>query len=393
VFAVAFGVAVLAVRLLDPLARRYGWIDRPSGRKDHAAPTPFTGGLAIALGVMAALPLSLTAPDAFFAFCAASLLLLGVGLLDDLYDLPWILRVLAQAGAALVMIYLGNVRAEYIGLPGDPSSIDLGQFTVPFTVFITIGIINAVNMADGCDGVAGGVTLVTLALLGAVCIHIGNFALLDRIGVLGGAIAGFFVMNVRHPWQPRARAFLGNSGSTIIGLALTWLAVRVSHTIGHPVSSILIPWLVAPPLIDCVALMLRRARQHRSPFSADRDHLHHLLLDGGCRPAEVAVFLIGLTAFLGLAALAALRAHTPQIAMVLMFLLLIGVYYDFTSDRARAVARIARWRTLAASTFGAGNVAATARAAAGEEPTAVAVPTAMPQTAVPADVASPQHPM
>lgn len=354
VFAVAFGVTVFAVRMLDPLARRFGWIDRPNGRKDHAAPTPFTGGLAIALGVMCALPLSLTVPDAFFAFCLASLLLLCVGFLDDLYDLPWYVRLLAQSGAALLMIYLGNVRAEYIGLPGDPASIDLGVFTVPFTVFITLGIINAMNMVDGCDGVAGGVTLLTLGLLGAVCAYIGNFGLLDRIVMLGGAIAGFCAMNMRNPWQPRARAFLGNSGSTIIGLALTWLAVRISHTPGHPVSSILIPWLVAPPLIDCVALMLRRARQGRSPFSADRNHMHHLLLDAGIPPAGVAWVMIGLTAVLGGSALIALRAHTPQIVMVVVFLLLIAAYYVFSGDRERAVARIARWHAAFARSVRAG---------------------------------------
>jgi UDP-GlcNAc:undecaprenyl-phosphate GlcNAc-1-phosphate transferase len=191
---------------------------------------------------------------------------------------------------------------------------------------------------------------VTLCLLGAVCAYIGNFALLDRIVMLGGAIAGFCAMNMRNPWQPRARAFLGNSGSTIIGLALTWLAVRISHTIGHPVSSILIPWLVAPPLIDCVVLMLRRARQRRSPFAADRNHMHHLLLDAGFRPGAVALTMIGLTAFLGASALIALRLHTPQIAMVLVFLFLIAAYYVFSGNRARAVAQIARWRVALART-------------------------------------------
>ena len=341
-FVVSAGAAIVAVLLLNPLARRLGWVDRPHGRKDHEVATPVTGGLAISIGVLVALPMGMTVPDAFYAFCLGSLVLLLVGILDDLLDLPWSFRLLAQCGAALIMVYLGNVRAEYIGLPGDPASIDLGVLTVPFTVFITLGIINAINMADGADGVASGVTLVSLALLGFVCARVGNFELLDRIVILAGAVAGFFVMNMRHPWQPRAQAFLGNSGSTIIGLAITWLTVRISHTAGHPVSSILGPWLVAPPLIDCVVLMLRRVRQGRSPFSADRNHMHHLLLDAGFSPSQVALILGGLTASLGMTAMAAIYAHVPQIALVLVFLVLIGAHYVFTSDRERAVRSLDR---------------------------------------------------
>jgi len=211
---------------------------------------------------------------------------------------------------------------------------------VPFTVFITLGVINAINMADGCDGLAGGVALVTLALIGLTCVHVGNYAVFDRVLILGGAVAGFLVMNMRHPWQPRARVFLGNSGSTIIGLAITWLAVRVSHTAGHPVSSILVPWLVAPPLIDCVVLMFRRAAQKSSPFAADNGHLHHLLLDAGFTPAGVALTLMALTAALGLAAMIALRLHVPQAMMVAVFLLLIVGYYFFSRDRGHAVRRL-----------------------------------------------------
>jgi UDP-GlcNAc:undecaprenyl-phosphate GlcNAc-1-phosphate transferase len=343
-FAVAFAAATFAVLALNPLARRLGWVDRPHGRKDHEVATPVTGGLAISIGVLLALPMGMTVPDAFYAFCLGSLVLLIVGILDDLLDLSWSLRLLAQCGAALIMVYLGNVRAEYIGLPGDPASIDLGIFTVPFTVFITIGIINAINMADGADGVAGGVTLVSLAMLGFVCERVGNYELLDRIVILAGAIAGFCVMNMRHPWQPRAQAFLGNSGSTIIGLAITWLTVRISHTAGHPVSSILGPWLVALPLIDCVVLMLRRVRQHRSPFSADRNHMHHLLLDAGFSPSQVALLLAGLTAVFGMSAMAAIYMHVPQIVLVVVFLILIGAHYAFTANRDRAVGTLHRLR-------------------------------------------------
>src|SRR6185312_9139366 len=103
-FVVPFGVATLAVRMLNPIAARFGWMDRPHGRKDHEAATPVTGGLAIAVAVLVALPTETTVPDAFYAFCLGSLVLLVVGILDDLYDLPWRFRLLAQCSAALIMV-------------------------------------------------------------------------------------------------------------------------------------------------------------------------------------------------------------------------------------------------------------------------------------------------
>jgi len=107
-FAVAAATTILAIRLLRPLARRYGWLDHPRGRKNHASATPFTGGVAMLIAVLVTLPMMPLASDTMLAFCAGSLLLLAVGLLDDLYTLPWLPRLLAQFGAALLMIYLGT---------------------------------------------------------------------------------------------------------------------------------------------------------------------------------------------------------------------------------------------------------------------------------------------
>lgn len=346
---ISFAVSYLAVRFLDPIVRRYGWLDRPRGRKDHADPTPVTGGLAITLGVLAVLPLLRPLPGgALVAFCLGALVLLVTGVLDDLYDLPWIPRVVAQCVAALILVYVGGVRAEHIGPFDDGTMIALGGLSVPFTVFITVGIINAVNMADGSDGLAGSLALASLLMLAAVSAYAGNDTLVARIVPFIGAVAGFLVMNVRHRWQPHARVFLGNSGSAIIGFTLAWLAIRVSHWPGHPVSSILLPWLMAPMLIDCVALMSRRLLEHRSPFSADRGHMHHLLLDAGYSPSRVAMILAGLSLVLGLAAAIALYLDVRPSVLVVVYLALIAAHYWFTADRTRAVRFLVRLRTGAA---------------------------------------------
>ncbi|QBB72269.1 undecaprenyl/decaprenyl-phosphate alpha-N-acetylglucosaminyl 1-phosphate transferase [Pseudolysobacter antarcticus] len=326
--------------MLNPVARRFGWLDHPRNRKDHASATPFTGGLAIMLAVLASLPFAHLTIETVLAFCAAALLLLMIGILDDLHSLPWPLRLLIQCAAALIMVYAGGLRARYVGLPGDAAWFDLATFSVPFTVFITVGVINALNMLDGSDGLAGCVTLATLLMLAAVSHFVGNVALLDLIVILAGAVAGFLVLNLRYPGQPRARAFLGNSGSTILGFAIAWLTIRISHSSLYPVSSVLGPWFVAPPLIDCVVLITRRLHQRRSPFGGDRDHLHHLMLDAGYSPTQVALLLATLTLLLGFGALLATCLGAHPLALVVTFFVLIAAHYFFTLDRQRAVSAL-----------------------------------------------------
>lgn len=345
---VSFVVAWSAVRMLDPLARRWGLLDHPRGRKDHAQPTPVTGGPAVMLGVLAALPLMAPFSNAVVAFCLGGMLLLVVGIVDDLYDLPWKPRVLAQCAAALIMVYVGGVRIEHIGPLFGHESLEVGWLSVPFTVFVTVGIINAINMADGSDGLAGTLVLVALAMLAAVCVVAGNDMLFGRILPLIGAVTGFLALNMRHPWQARARAFLGNSGSAVLGFFVAWLTVRVSHFPGHPVSSILLPWLVALPLIDCLVLMTRRVREGRSPFSADRNHMHHLMLDAGFTPTQAALLLGTVSVAFGAMAATALRADVPPMLLVIAFVLLIGVHYRMTADRDRAVALLRRMRRMPA---------------------------------------------
>ena len=139
----------LALRLLKPLAHRYNWLDHPLGRKDHATPTPIVGGMAVALGsTVAALVfgLFLGGTSGLLAFAAAAGLLIVVGLLDDLLNIHWTWRIAAQVLAALIVTFGAGVKAAYIGdVFGIPVG-GLGWLSVPFTVFITVALINAVNM-------------------------------------------------------------------------------------------------------------------------------------------------------------------------------------------------------------------------------------------------------
>jgi UDP-GlcNAc:undecaprenyl-phosphate GlcNAc-1-phosphate transferase len=343
----AFGVSsiltALLVWVLDPFARRHGLVDRPGGRKDHALPTPVTGGLSIAVAAITTLFLVGGYSPATAAYCAASAMLLIVGFLDDAYDLRWHVRILSHVAAGLVMIYWGGVRIEYVGAIFTSTPISLGLWSVPFTLFAIVGLINAVNMMDGADGLGGSLCLVAVAMLGAAAVYAGNAHLMSWIIPLGSATAVFLLFNMRFPWQQRARVFLGNAGSAFLGFSIGWLTFRLTQNTSHPVSPVLAPWFLAVPLIDCVVSIARRIRMGRSPFHADRGHIHHLMLDAGFEPTQVALTLAGITVLLGTGAALVLRTNAgTETHLVVGFLVLCAAYYWLTSRRPRALRVLGR---------------------------------------------------
>jgi len=336
-FFAAAAVTILAIYLLNPLAHRLGWLDRPQGRKNHAAATPFTGGLAMLLAVLLTLPIMPLASDTVLAFGIGFVVLLVVGTLDDLHDLPWTLRLFAHFAVALLMVYLGGVRIDFIGPANDSASFALGAFAVPYTVLVTVGMINAMNMIDGIDGAAGCLGLVALILLATVCALSGNDPLRDRIVLFMGVTAGFVIMNLRHPWQSQAQVFLGNSGSAIVGFGIAWLVARISQSSTSAYCTLFAPWFLALPIMDAVVVVAHRLLHGHSPFRADRNHLHHLLLDAGYSPTRAALAMGFASLLLGSGALSAAHAGVPAAAEIAAFVVLTCLHYLFTHNRAQAV--------------------------------------------------------
>lgn len=335
----AFALTTLALLLLQPVATRLNLLDHPNDtRKDHAHPTPVTGGIAILIGCLVAFFGMQANTTSVQAFSAAAVLLVAVGVHDDLRDLRWYWRILAQSVAALIIIYWGGVRVEQLGPLFGLGETSLGALSVPFTVFATVGLINAMNMIDGADGFAGSLGLAALAMLAAAALYAGNVGLASRLSVLCGALAAFLAWNVRLPWRPRAKVFLGNAGSALLGLVIAWVAFRLTQNPGHPVNPVLALWLLPIPVMDCLVLIVRRLQEGRSPFSAGRDHIHHFMQDGGFGPTRAALWLTALSLLCGLLAGQAMRWDVPNPVLLAAFLLLCAAWYMLTCKRERAVA-------------------------------------------------------
>lgn len=336
----SLGLSLLLVRFSVLFAKPLGLLDHPGGRKNHAIPTPVTGGL----GVFFALLLT----SVFFTlfgmhldvFFVAGAWLILVGVLDDRFELSSLTRFVAQAIAAGIMIYFAGLQAYELSDVVGVSGFHLGLLTPFFTVFITLGLINALNMADGSDGYLAGQVMAALGLFSGLAFYAGNLELAGQCAIFAAAVLGFWCWNMRFPWQKRARVFLGDAGSTFLGFAVVWFALQLTQNSSHPVSPVLAPWMIALPVLDCVVLMLDRIRQGRSPFSADRNHMHHLLLDAGYSPTSIAITMMLLSVLIGCMAALAVKLGATRTWIVLAYFALIGVYWAFSFNRQRAVASL-----------------------------------------------------
>jgi UDP-GlcNAc:undecaprenyl-phosphate GlcNAc-1-phosphate transferase len=214
------------------------------------------------------------------AYLAACAIVVTVGLIDDRFNLsPWT-RLPGQIAAALVLIVGGGVAVTSLGDPFGTGPISLsGYVSIGFTVLIVTAAINAFNMLDGLDGLAGSVALTSL--LAIAYLSRGLFVVSAVSLVLIGAICAFLIFNVPTRLNRRLRCFMGDAGSTLLGLSIAWLCIQLSENSRSDVSPVTTLWMVALPLYELVWSTARRIVRGVSPFKADTDHFHHLLLKAG----------------------------------------------------------------------------------------------------------------
>jgi len=340
----AFLGTALTMTMLVWLAPKLGLIDSPAGRKDHAVPTPVIGGLAMLIACIAGVMLTWPLSPQIAALGAAALIVVTIGAYDDRYDVRWQWRVVWQVVAGLIITIWGEARVEELGAAFGLESFNLGVFSIPVTVFCTVGLINAMNMIDGTDGLAGSLALAALLMLGAAAVYAGNDRLAERVLIVSGALAAFLVWNLRFPWAARARAFMGDAGSGFLGLVIAWVAFRLTQNVGHPVNPVLALWILPIPVMDCLALIVRRVQEGRSPFAAGRDHIHHLMTDAGYSPMQVVACLVAFSLFTGLVTALAMRWDVPNPLLLLLYVLLCVGWYLLTRRREQAVAFFTRLR-------------------------------------------------
>ena len=322
------GVAcVLLLRVLARAAVRLDLLDRPGGRKTHEGAVPLVGGLAMFLAFVFAL-LTLHEPlSSMRALVAGASLLVVVGVLDDMRELSSTVRFAVQIIAGCLMIFWGDVQLFDLGHLVSGNKVSLGIWSVPLTVFAVVGVINALNMIDGVDGLAGSVSLVTVLGLMILALTGGATLASQVLLLLAVAIIGFLLFNLRLPWQQRARVFMGDAGSMFLGFVLGWFLVQQSQGDQAIISPAVALWLFGLPLIDTVTMMLRRLSKGRSPFAADREHFHHVLLLAGFSPSATLGIMVSAAAVMAGIGVLAQWAGVPEAVMFYGFLAVFAGYF------------------------------------------------------------------
>jgi len=283
-FLPSFVISVSFILWALRLAPSLGLIAAKQAHRQHERPTPVIGGLAMffsIISVSALVPFFVSDLNTglIYHYLAAASLLVVVGVLDDRFHLPFVIRLIVQIVAVLIMVKHGNVL-ESLGNLFSKDTVLLGSYSVPMTIFATVGVINALNMSDGLDGLAASLCVITLVVLLTF-----PYTLSYQLIIVSwlGALIAFLLFNLRIS-RP-ARLFMGDAGSTVLGFTIAWLLIYGSQQEVSTVSvhryfpPIFAVWLLALPLFETVSLMLLRTAERKSPFHADRGHMHHHLLN------------------------------------------------------------------------------------------------------------------
>lgn len=292
-------VAVLGTPVIARFARSLGAVDAPGARKVHQKAIPRIGGGAIVLAMLAGiLPAVAVDGGRFLALgngmdrplvlLLTGLLIFAVGFIDDLRGIRARVKLSAQVLAAAILCLFG-IRIERVALVSW-FTLDLGWFAWPVTIFWIVGITNAVNLIDGLDGLAAGISAVACGVILILALNSGQTVMAVLMFSLLGSLIGFLIFNF-HP----ARIFMGDCGSMFLGFVLAASSVMCA-TKSHALVGLALPAsALGVPIFDTVFSMLRRILERRGMMSPDRDHLHHKLLDMGMRHRHVVLFLYGLT--------------------------------------------------------------------------------------------------
>ena len=272
-------------------------VDKPNARKLNQVPVPVLGGVGVFMGFAIALYTiaAIARIQLPHIYAVALLLMLGVGLIDDLYDLKPKVKFSAQILAVLLLYFVGDLRID--NLHGILGVYDVPMIvSLPLTLIACVGLINSLNLIDGIDGLSSGYSIVASILFAAwTCMQSNNVNLLMACALVG-ALVPFFIYNV---FGTRHKMFIGDAGSHLLGVMFCILSLNVidSSSCSGNVEAALIPFVLAVlshPVFDTLRVMTMRMCKGHSPFKADKTHLHHALVGKGLTHLTTTLIIIGL---------------------------------------------------------------------------------------------------
>ena len=309
-------VALISTPVVRSLAFRVGAVDVPKdNRRMHNHPIPRMGGLAIFFGFILSVLIFIPLTPELRGMLLGSVVIVILGILDDIFALPALPKFFVQIGAALIAVLAGN-RIDFLSNPNIFSQDlfwELGLLAVPITVFWIVGITNAVNLIDGLDGLACGVSTISSMTLLVIALVMEEPDVAILMGALSGACIGFLPYNLNP-----AKIFMGDTGSTFLGFILAVVSIQGLFKF-YAIISFAVPFLMLGlPIFDTCFAILRRVSHGQSPMAPDRGHIHHRLIDMGFTQKQAVAVLYIISAILGLSAVV---LTTIGVVRAMLFLL------------------------------------------------------------------------
>ena len=335
--AIALAATLFTIFSMRPWARRVGLVDRPSGRKQHVGRVPVIGGICFFVGTLVGLGYLGYVDRFVMSLMMGSALIVAVGVADDISHLSVRTRLLVEAAIVSLVILSTGYYLDQVGGLVPVFELRLGLLGIPVTIIAVIGLMNAFNMMDGIDGLAASTAMVSIAAI-LLFAHDGapDVGATLMLQILFASLIPYVFVNLG--WPDGRKIFMGDAGSTVIGFLVGWSLIYLSHPRVGRLVPVEVLWCVALPLMDTAAVMYRRMRRGRSPFAADRQHLHHLLIDGGLS-ANASLWII---VSIG-AALALLGYALRNVPQPLSFLVFVATTATYVVAFPRLLEAIERW--------------------------------------------------
>ncbi|MDD4599824.1 MAG: MraY family glycosyltransferase [Negativicutes bacterium] len=316
-FTIALVVAYIATPQVISLATKAGAMDAPDDRKVHTKPIPRMGGLAIYAGFVLAVLASMHVNREIFGLLAGGTFILIIGIIDDMVQLSAKVKLLGQIAAAAVLVFF-DIRIEWLTNPfGDMIYVE--YLSIPLTILWVVGLTNTVNLIDGLDGLAAGVSTIASITILLVALQ-QNFW---SVAILSAALAGSALGFLQHNFNP-AKIFMGDTGSMFLGYMLA--AVSVIGTVKSAATIALIVPIVALglPIMDTAFAIIRRYMSGQPIFKPDKGHLHHRLLEMGLTQKQAVLLMYVISGCLGMSAIALTEVNLTFGTLIVIGLLVVA---------------------------------------------------------------------
>lgn len=323
---VCFITSCLFVPLVIKMSKHIGAMDKPNKRKIHTKPIPTLGGIAIFLSFLIGFMFFAEQNPLMLSILIASFLIVILGIVDDIKPMRAIYKFIGQILISCIIVFYGQLQLHTITALG--INLDFGLFAPFITIIFIVAIINAINLIDGLDGLASSVSSIyflTIAIIGIILNKFGGFDIMLSIIMLGSTL-GFLVYNF-----PPAKIFMGDTGSTFLGLMIAVIALLGFKNV--TITSLFIPLLIlAIPILDTLFAIIRRKLKGESIATADKQHLHHQLLKLKFSPAKSLLIICGINILFSVASIFYAIGKSKEVVVIYVILLFVFLFIVLKTD-------------------------------------------------------------